>query len=89
MDTSVTVPWLMSSHPSHGSVTAAVDGLRLRLTGHSLAEPYSILTRLPGDARVAPPDAAAAREHDVPLVTRDARARGTYALIGVHTMVVA
>jgi hypothetical protein len=27
------------------------------LTGHSLAETYSVLTRLSGDARVAPPDA--------------------------------
>jgi toxin FitB len=28
------------------------------LSGHSLAETYSVLTRLPGDARLAPADAA-------------------------------
>ncbi|HXH56769.1 MAG TPA: hypothetical protein VNL12_05640, partial [Iamia sp.] len=29
-----------------------------RLTAHPLAESYSVLTRLPADARLAPPDAA-------------------------------
>lgn len=30
----------------------------MRLTTHSLAETYSVLTRLPGDARLKPTDAA-------------------------------
>jgi len=49
--------------------------------GHALAETYSVLTRLPGDARLAPPDAAA-------LATRDARARGTYDAVGIEVIVV-
>jgi hypothetical protein len=30
----------------------------------------------------------AAKDHDVPLATRDGRARGTYDAIGVHVIVV-
>jgi len=33
-------------------------GQELALSGHALAETYSVLTRLPGDARLAPADAA-------------------------------
>lgn len=96
------------------------------LVGHALAETYSVLTRLPGDARLAPTDAveliddnfagcsalpaedaetihrefaqrgiaggavydalvaAAARAHDLPLGSRDARARPTYELMGAR-----
>ena len=96
------------------------------LTAHSLAETYAVLTRLPGDARLAAadavrlieanfgptivPDAAvsgnlpavlapigvvggavydalvalAAKAHGCPLATRDARAIGTYAAVGVE-----
>lgn len=38
-------------------VRHALSQYQLVLTGHSLAETYSVLTRLPGDARLAPPDA--------------------------------
>jgi hypothetical protein len=34
------------------------NGQEVALTGPSLAEAYSVLTRLPGDARLAPADAA-------------------------------
>ena len=34
------------------------DGQELALSGHALAETYSVLTRLPGDARLAAEDAA-------------------------------
>jgi len=57
VDTSVAVPYLMRSHPQHAAVRAALAEKNLRLTGHSLAETYAVLTRLPGDARVSPPDA--------------------------------
>ena len=99
------------------------------LTAHSLAETYAVLTRLPGGARVAAPDAErllsagfadvlvpaaetvrelpivlagagicggatydalvalAARDHATPLATRDARAMGTYAALGVTARV--
>lgn len=129
-DTSVAVPLLMRSHSLHSRVAAAVRGWDLRLTGHSLAETYSVLTRLPGDARVTAADACrlidssfgeallplpesiaglhrslgrwgivggavydalvglAARDHGVSLATRDERALGTFALLGVATFAV-
>ena len=34
------------------------DGQELALSGHALAETYSVLTRLPGDARLGADDAA-------------------------------
>ena len=58
VDTSVAVPLMMRAHTSHQQVRAALVGRSLVLTGHSLAETYSVLTRLPGDARLAAADAA-------------------------------
>lgn len=57
VDTSAAIPYLMRSHDSHQQVRRALNQYQLVLTGHSLAETYSVLTRLPGDARLAPPDA--------------------------------
>ena len=57
LDTSVAVPYLMLSHVAHVAVRQHVGLRPVRLTGHSLAETYSVLTRLPGDARVSPDDA--------------------------------
>lgn len=115
----------MRGHPAHQPVLAAVRGLDVVLTAHSMAETYAVLTRLPGDARVSASDAArlvtegfgevllphrssllgladllagtgatggatydalvavAARDHAVPLASRDARAVGTYTAFGV------
>jgi toxin FitB len=125
VDTSVAVPLLVSTHSAHQAVSDWARGRTLALGGHALAETYSVITRLPGDARIAPHDAVAliddnfsgvatldpeaplgihrdfaargiagatvydalvalaAREGDLPLATRDARARGTYEAIGV------
>jgi predicted nucleic acid-binding protein len=58
LDTSAAIPFLVRSHIAHDHVRAHVGLRRPTLTGHSLAETYSVLTRLPGDARLAPPDAA-------------------------------
>lgn len=130
-DTSAAVPFVMRSHVAHASVRRYVAGRDPVLTAHSLAETYSVLTRLPGDARLAPADAArllesnfgpavavppgelialpailapfgiaggavydalvglAARAAGLPLATRDARALGTYAALGVDVNVVA
>lgn len=130
VDTSVAVPLLVRSHQHHAEVGRWWDGQELALSGHALAETYSVLTRLPGDARLAADDAArlldtrfttplvlsgehartvhatlcrigiaggavydalvalAAKEHGVPLATRDARARGTYDAVGVTVIVV-
>ena len=131
LDTSAAVPFVMRSHVAHASVRRHVVGRSTVLTAHSLAETYSVLTRLPGDARLAPVDAArllesnfglalavppdelkalpailaplgiaggavydalvglAARAAGLPLATRDARALGTYAALGVDVNVIA
>jgi toxin FitB len=58
VDTSVAVPLLVRSHHDHATVTRWWNGQDIALSGHALAETYSVLTRLPGDARLAPGDAA-------------------------------
>ena len=57
VDTSVAVPLLVRSHAAHATVAAWARGRQLRVSGHALAETYSVLTRLPGDARVSVSDA--------------------------------
>ena len=130
LDTSVAVPLLVRSHRQHEAVVDWWQGRPIALSGHALAETYSVLTRLPGDARLTPADASrlmrerfapplvlgaplaarlpevlgglgiagsavydalvalAAREHDVQLATRDARAKVTYDALGVPVVVV-
>jgi toxin FitB len=130
VDTSVAVPLLVRSHHGHATVVRWWNGQEVALSGHALAETYSVLTRLPGDSRLAPADAArllkarfpsplllsaprsrklpdtlsrlgiaggavydalvalAAKEHNVALATRDARAQGTYDAVGVTVIVV-
>lgn len=58
LDTSVAVPLLVRTHRAHGAVVRWWDGRDVALSGHALAETYSVLTRLPGDLRLAPADAA-------------------------------
>jgi toxin FitB len=58
LDTSVALPLLLRRHPDHQLARAAVKEATISMTGHSQAETYSVLTRLPGDARLAPVDAA-------------------------------
>ncbi|MFA9271574.1 MAG: type II toxin-antitoxin system VapC family toxin [Baekduiaceae bacterium] len=58
LDTSVAVPLLVGTHSAHPAVVRWWDGRDVVLSGHALAETYSVLTRLPGDIRVAPADAA-------------------------------
>jgi toxin FitB len=130
VDTSVAIPLLVRSHHDHAAVVRWWNGQEVALSGHALAETYSVLTRLPGDARLAPADAArllnarfssplllstprsrklpdilsrlgvaggavydalvalAAKDHNVALATRDARAQGTYDAVGVMVIVV-
>ena len=131
IDTSVAIPLLVRSHREHDAVVRWWAGQELALSGHALPETYSVLTRLPGDARLAPSDAArliaarfsapltlstsrsrrlpetlsrlgvaggavydamvalAAKDNDVPLATRDGRARGAYETVGVRIITVA
>lgn len=58
VDTSVAVPLLVRSHHHHAEVVRWWSGQELALSGHALAETYSVLTRLPGDARLSASDAA-------------------------------
>lgn len=50
----------------------------IALSGHALVETYSVLTRLPGDARLEPRDAARLlnSEFAPPLLLSDRQARG-------------
>ena len=77
VDTSVAVPLLVRSHLDHASVVRWWNGQELALSGHALAETYSVLTRLPGDARLAPADAARLlnARFSPPLVLRGSRTR--------------
>ncbi len=56
-DTSTAIPLLVRSHPEHTVVRDHLSARRPVLTNQSLAETYSVLTRLPADARVTPQDA--------------------------------
>ncbi|EIV92739.1 type II toxin-antitoxin system VapC family toxin [Frankia sp. QA3] len=58
VDTSVAIPLLVRSHQHHADVVRWWDGQELTLSGHTLAETYSVLTRLPGNTRLSGPDAA-------------------------------
>ena len=58
LDTSASIPWLHRSHPAHDAVHRAVGTRSVSLTGHSLAETYSVLTWAPGALRL-PAGAAA------------------------------
>ena len=57
VDTSVAVPLVMASHRAHDVVHDIIGDRPIALAGHALHETYAVLTRLPGDARVAPDDA--------------------------------
>ena len=58
LDTSVAVPLLVRTHRAHADVVRWWNGREVALSGHALAETYSVLTRLPGDLRLAHADAA-------------------------------
>lgn len=58
LDTSVALPLLVLTHEAHDEVASWCDGREISLSGHAQAETYSVLTRLPGSARLAPGDAA-------------------------------
>ncbi len=77
VDTSVAVPLLVRSHHDHTTVVRWWNGQEVTLSGHALAETYSVLTRLPGDARLAPADAARLLDarFSSPLVLSSSQAR--------------
>jgi len=88
VDTSVAVPLLVRSHRDHAAVVRWWSGREIALSGHALAETYSVLTRLPGDARLAPADAARLLDarFAAPLVLSRSSARklpGTLGRLGI------
>lgn len=58
IDTSLAVPLLHEAHGDHGLALEWVGARTVALCGHALNETYSVLTRLPGDARLESADAA-------------------------------
>jgi predicted nucleic acid-binding protein len=58
LDTSVAIPLLVRAHDAHAEVVRWWAGRDVGLAGHAIVETYSVLTRLPGDLRLTPPDAA-------------------------------
>ncbi len=52
------IPLLVATHRAHDAVRRWWNGREVALSGHAWAETYSVLTRLPGDLRLAPGDAA-------------------------------
>lgn len=58
LDTSVAIPLLVQKHREHAAIVRWCDSQELVLSGHAVAETYSVLTRLPGDLRLSPADAA-------------------------------
>ncbi len=88
VDTSVAIPLLVRSHHDHAAVVRWWGGQQVALAGHALAETYSILTRLPGDARLKPADAARllTARFSAPLVLSGPRTRklpDTLARLGI------
>ncbi|MDP1847852.1 MAG: type II toxin-antitoxin system VapC family toxin [Solirubrobacteraceae bacterium] len=58
LDTSVAIALLVQTHREHAAVVRWCGSRPLVLSGHAVAETYSVLTRLPGDVRLSPVDAA-------------------------------
>lgn len=58
VDSSVAVPLLIETHEFNEVVTGWAEGRELALSGHALAETFSVITRLPDGIRVTPIDAA-------------------------------
>lgn len=58
LDTSVAVPLVLAKHRRHAAVQRHLGNRTVALCGHAAIETYAVLTRLPGDAALAPADAA-------------------------------
>ncbi len=63
-DTSVAVPLVITDHQQHGLVDGQLGHERLGLSGHAAFETYSVITRLPGAARLSPAAAARVLTHN-------------------------
>jgi predicted nucleic acid-binding protein len=83
VDTSVAVPLLVRSHQHHPEVVNWWAGREVALSSHALAETYSVLTRLPGDARLSAEDAALLlnTRFTTPLTLTESRAQQVHAIL--------
>jgi predicted nucleic acid-binding protein len=86
VDTSVAIPLLVRPHRSHQTVADWWRGRGVALCGHAAAETYSVLTRLPGDLRTLPEDAARliAERFEAPVVLSIARQRRLHQILADH-----
>jgi predicted nucleic acid-binding protein len=77
IDSSLAIPLLTLTHEHHEAAARWCMGRELALCGHALAETYSVLTRLPGNLRVEPADAARLLRDGfaAPLVSKAATTR--------------
>lgn len=66
VDTSVAVAALDASHEAHAVCRAASSSYRPALAGHTAFEVYSVLTRLPGEAKIDPSTASEIIERAFP-----------------------
>ena len=77
LDSSVLVAALLTDHVHHGAAHAWLNQAKLGtfdylVSGHSLAEVYSVLTRLPRTPPLRPADAARLLQENVQIVTLSA-----------------
>ncbi|MGN8026328.1 PIN domain-containing protein [Microbacterium sp. 22242] len=66
LDTSAALALLRDVDPAHLAVAGLTRTLTLGLAGHALVETFSVLTRLPGSARIRPDRAAELIEETFP-----------------------
>lgn len=71
------IPLLVATHRAHAEISDWWSGREIALSGHAMIETYSVLTRLPGDLRLTPADAARllAERFSEALLLRSATAR--------------
>ena len=83
LDTSMAIPLLVRTHRSHQAVVDWWRERKVALCGHAVAETFSVLTRLPGDLRALPADAARllAERFEPPVVLSIARQRRLHRLL--------
>lgn len=54
LDTSAAIALVHAGNPAHRAALDGTRGVVRGLSGHALVETFSVLTRLPGDARLTP-----------------------------------
>lgn len=89
VDTSVAVAALDASHEAHVACRSVCQEHRPALAGHAAFETYSVLTRLPGPARVSAEVASSAIEAAFPVRcwldrSRHERLLGRLAPLGIE-----